>query len=101
MQNRYSKVYESEDQTFSTRDINLAATLITLKIFHININFSLEGTKNNAIGYFVFEDTPELQEAELRYRRGEILVEPKAFMANVHSLKAEVMNLTRNPNFNS
>lgn len=86
-----------EKDIFSTRDLALAATLLTLRFYHIRCDFSLEGEKNNAVGYFIFESTPELRDAELKYRRGLITVEPKAFMSNIHQLKAEVMNYLKSP----
>ena len=88
---------EKEDKKFITRDITLAATLTTLGIFHERIDFTLEGDKNNAIGYFVFDNNPELKETEIAYRKGELLVEPNKFMGSLHQLKALVMNYLRSP----
>lgn len=82
--------------TFSTRDLTLAATLITLQIPIQGIDFQIEGTKGSPIGYFKFDDNEELTQIRKDYTRGAISVEPKFFMTNVHSLKAEVAN-----NFNS
>ena len=87
----------SEENKFVTRDITLAATLTTLGIYHERTDFTLEGEKNNAIGYFVFDNTPELIEAEIKFRKGELLVEPKFFMSNLHQLKAFVINYLRSP----
>lgn len=86
-----------EDDKYSTRDLSLAATLLTLGIFHERTDFTVEGDRNNAVGYFVFENSPELKDAEIKYRRGQVLVEPKRFMANIHQLKAEVMNYLKSP----
>ena len=77
---------------FSTRDLPLAATLVTLKFFMVGVDYQLEGQKNNPIGYFKFEDSPELQEAKQKYSQGLLAVEPKVFTTNMHSLKAEVVN---------
>lgn len=81
----------------STRDLALAATLITLKFFNIGIDYVIEGTKNNPIGYFKFEDTAALREAKQKYLQGLIQVDPREFMHNMHTLKAEVTNMTTNP----
>ncbi len=86
-----------EDEIFSTRDLTLAATLTTLGIYHIRVDFSLEGDKNNAVGYFIFDDTDELREMELKYRTDKLLVEPRAFMSSIHQLKALVMNYMKSP----
>jgi len=86
-----------EDEIFSTRDLSLAATLTTLGIYHIRCDFSIEGDRNNAVGYFIFDNTKELQDMENKYRKGELLVEPKAYQASIHSLKALVMNYLKSP----
>lgn len=84
-------------ENFSTRDLALAATLLTLRFYHTGLDISQEGTNNNMVGYFIFENTPELREAEKQYKRGLVNVEPKAFMQNIHQLKAEVTNATKSP----
>lgn len=89
-----------ENKIFSTRDLTLAATLLTMKFYHANIDIVQEGSLNNLVGYFIFDNSPELQEAETQYKRGLVNVEPKAFMSNIHALKAEVTNLTKSPHFN-
>lgn len=85
------------DKIFSTRDIYLAATLITLKFFLNRIDYSIEGSKNQPIGYFLFDNTQELQDAKSRYSQGLLAVEPKAFVTNMKSLKSEVSNIYSNP----
>ncbi len=81
-----------EIKIFSTRDLPLAATLVTLKFFMLGVDYQLEGKKNSPVGYFKFEDTPALQEAKKKFTQGFIAVEPKIFVTNLHSLKAEVVN---------
>lgn len=87
---------------FSTRDIYLATTLVTLKFYLLGTDFQIEGDKNAPIGYFRFEDTPEIQEAKNKYVQGLLMVEPKTFITNLKSLKSEVSNVFKNPhnNFN-
>ncbi len=82
---------------FSTRDLYLASVLVTLKFYLLSVDYQIEGERNNAIGYFNFEDTPSLQEAKNKYSQGLLSVEPKMFMTNVRSLKAEVTNITKAP----
>jgi hypothetical protein len=86
-----------ETKEFSTRDLYLAATLITLKFPIIGIDYQIEGTKSNPVGYFKFEDTDTLQKTRLLFTQAMLTVEPKLFVTNMHSLKAEVANTFRNP----
>lgn len=88
---------EIEENIFSTRDLTEAATLVTLKFPIEGIDYQIEGTKPNPIGYFKFEQSDLLRDARKKYTQGLITVEPKMFMGNVHSLKAEVTNAIRNP----
>lgn len=82
---------------FSTRDIYLAATLVTLKFYLTGIDYQIEGDKNLPIGYFKFENNEEIQEAKSRYTQGLLLVEPKSFVTNLKSLKSEIVNIYKNP----
>ena len=81
----------------STRDLSLAATLITLRFFMLGIDYQIEGDKNQPVGYFKFEETPQLIEAKAKYSQSLLMVEPKSFMTNVHALKAEIANAVKNP----
>lgn len=89
-----------EDQTkeFSTRDLYLASALVTLRFRVIATDMQWEGLKQRPVGYFRFEESPELREARSNYNQGLILVEPRAYMSNLQSLKSDVMNFTFNPN---
>jgi hypothetical protein len=82
---------------YSTRDLYLATTLVTLQFPLIGIDYQIEGQKNQPIGYFKFDDTPELREARQKYLQGLILVEPQNFIQKQHALKAEIQNLTLSP----
>lgn len=89
---------QNESKLFSTRDIYLAATLITLKFQLLSTDLQIEGVKARPIGYFKFEDTPELKKSKADYNQGNILVEPRMYMNNLQSLKADVVNMAQNPN---
>jgi hypothetical protein len=89
------------DNLFSTRDLTLAATLMTLKFPMLAIDFQIEGTKSQPVGYFKFEDTQALKDARRKYMQSLLVVEPRQFMTNVHALKAEVMNYFKNPHLRS
>lgn len=89
--------YDENENIFSTRDLTMAATFITLKFPLTGIDYQIEGTKETPVGYFKFEDTAQLKEARKKYTQSLLAVEPKLFMTNVHSLKAEVTNAFKNP----
>lgn len=86
-----------EKTLFSTRDIYLASTLITLKFYMIGIDYQIEGDRNRPVGYFRFEDTASLKDAIQKYMQGLLSVEPKTFITNLHSLKSSVTNTYNNP----
>jgi hypothetical protein len=90
----------TQDEIFSTRDLYLAATLVTLKFYLTGVDFQIEGDKN-PVGYFKFVDSPEIQEAHSRYRQGLLSVEPKVFVTNLKSLKSDVVNIYKNPHLNT
>jgi len=85
----------------STRDLYLAATLVYLKFYLCKIDYSVEGNKNQEVGYFCFEDTPELQEAKSKFTQGLLSVEPRQFMTTVKALKSEISNILQNPHYGS
>ena len=89
---------QNERQPFMTRDLYLASTLVTLHFPLLGIDYQIEGVKPKPIGYFKFEDTPELHATRSDYNQSLILVEPKLFISNLQSLKAEVVNMFQNPN---
>jgi len=89
---------EINENIFMTRDLYLASTLITLGFIFIGTDCQIEGAKNLPVGYFKFEKTPELTKAKNEYTQGSLKIEPKSFVTNMHSLKAEVNNIYRNPN---
>jgi hypothetical protein len=86
-----------EQKIFSTRDLSLASTLTTLNFPLLGIDYQIEGEKNLPIGYFKFDDVPELQTVREKYLQGKLVVEPRAFVANMRSLKGEVTNAYKNP----
>lgn len=88
----------TQDKTiFSTRDLYLASTLVTLRFPMIGIDYQVEGIKPKPIGYFKFEETPELHEVRSKYNQSLLVVEPKLFISNLQSLKSEVVNMFQNP----
>mgnify|MGYP001572234455 CR=1 FL=1 len=88
---------EPVNENFSTRDLYLAATLITLKFPLLSTDFQVEGVRQKPVGYFQFENTVNLRDAKQKYISGLLMVEPKSFVNSMHSLKAEVVNFFQNP----
>lgn len=86
-----------ENEIFSTRDLYLAATLVTLNFYLNGIDYTIEGDKNQPIGYFKFSNTQEIQDAKAKYVQGLLKIEPKSFVTNLKSLKSEIVNLYKNP----
>lgn len=89
---------EEEPKVFSTRDLYLASTLVTMHFPLLVISYQVEGIKLRPIGYFEFAETKELSKARSDYNQGLLLVEPRLYMSNLQSLKAEVTNMFQNPN---
>ena len=83
---------------FSSRDIYLCATLVTMKFYMTNVDFQIEGGRQTPVGYFNFEDTPELRKAENKYWQGLLAVEPRTFITNLRGLKAQCSNVYKGPN---
>jgi len=84
-------------EIFSTRDLYLAATLVSLKFPMIGIDYQVEGEKNRPIGFFKFENSGRLMEAKTQYNQGMLVVEPRNFVTNLNGLKAEVIGALTNP----
>lgn len=88
---------KNPDGIFSTRDLNLAATLITLRFPLLGIDYQIEGMKSRPIGYFKFDHTPAIDEAKRKYMQSMIMVVPQSYDQAKEALKAEVMNIRLNP----
>jgi hypothetical protein len=85
------------EKIYSTRDLYLATTLVTLKFPLQGIDFQIEGAKVRPIGFFKFTDTSGLQEAITKYTQGMLAVEPRIFVANLNRLKGEVFTAFDRP----
>ena len=88
---------KTEQKLFTTRNIELAATLITLKFFMVGIDYQVDGDKNRLVGYFSFEDTDELRSTEQQFMQGLLAIEPRTYSANLRALKGQVNNVYKNP----
>lgn len=87
----------NDKAVFSTRDLTLAAVLITLKFRLEGTDVQYSGTKQTPDLYWKFYETPSLIEARQCYSQGLLQVEPKVFVTNLRSLKAEVVGAYSNP----
>lgn len=88
---------KEEKKYWSTRDIYLATTLVTLGFYPEGVDIQIEGEKNKPVGYFKFELSDKLLETEKQYWQGLIGVEPKTFITNMRGLKAQVNDIYKNP----
>jgi hypothetical protein len=88
---------KQEDKVYSTRDLYLAATLVSLKFYMCGIDYQIEGGSGKVVGYFNFETSPELLETENKYWQKLVEVEPRDFITNMRGLKAQVTNAYKNP----
>ncbi len=86
-----------KDQIYSTRDLYLAATLITLNFPMKTIDYQVEGERQKPIGYFGFEENEKLSKFLDDYRQKKIFVIPQEFVTSMRSLQSEVNNVYKNP----
>lgn len=82
---------------FSTRDLYMASTFVTLKFAMIGMDVQYEGSRSMPVAYFKFPDSPSLQDAKRKYIQGLLMVEPKSFVLNMRALRAEIANFVNNP----
>ena len=83
---------------FSTRDIYLATTLVTMDYKITRVDYQIEGAKRQPVGYFNFDNTEELKEDVDKFWQGALRVDPRVLVNNLWSLKSMVMNEYKNPN---
>lgn len=89
---------ENEDpKLFSTRDLGLAATLATNGFQAIGIDFQYEGSKRLPVGYFSFQESPEMRRVESDFWAGACRVDPRVFLVNMRALKSQVVGKERSP----
>lgn len=89
---------EREEGLYSTPDLPLATTLISLKFSLIRTDFQIEGERRSPKGYFCFEDTKALQDTLVKYMQGKLAIEPKEYETNRKSLLSVVNNTYKSPN---
>ena len=87
-----------EKKKYSTRDIYLSTTLVTLGFEIMSVDYQIEGDRRKPVGYFNFDQTEEFDVVLKDYWQGKSIVEPRAFVTNLWSLKSMVMNEYKNPN---
>jgi len=83
-------------EIFSTRDIKLASTLMTLGFPLVGIDYQREGTKPQAVGYFKFKQTDALEDVKIGHMQDRYMF--RRLLENVNALRAEVTNMKLNPN---
>jgi hypothetical protein len=96
------------NKEFSTRDIYVCATLMSLGFQIDRIDYQVEGfqTRNGdvgekMVGYFTFNESVDaIKQAEKDYFSGKLAVEPKNFITNLKGIRAQLANSYKNPNTN-
>jgi hypothetical protein len=86
---------------YSTRDIYLVSTLVTMGFYVVGVDYQIEGVNNRPVGYFSFEDSPELERTVQDYWQGNLVVEPRTFITNLKGLRSQVSNVYKNPNIDT
>lgn len=92
------QLQEREEGLYSTPDLPLATTLISLKFSLVRTDFQVEGERKNPKGYFCFENTKALQDALVKYMQSKLAIEPKEYETNRKSLLSIVNNTYKSPN---
>ena len=91
---------EEKNKAYSTRDLNLAATLLTLHFELVGIDYQVEGTNRRPVGYFSFEDSKDLQQTIMNFWAKKLAVEPIEFAGNIRGLKAQINTVYKSPHSN-
>ncbi len=86
-----------DDKNYSTRDLTLAATLLTLDFNLVGIDYQHEGTKTMPVGYFQFKSNSSLEDTIQKYWSRDLAVEPMLFQGNVRALKSQIHNQFKSP----
>jgi hypothetical protein len=90
---------ENVKETYSTRDIYLSATLLSLRFTLVGINYQYEGERNKPVGYFQFEESPQLMTAREDYWNKKIAIEPQELFTNLRGLRAQINDQYKNPDY--
>ena len=91
----------NETNMFITKDIYLATTLITLAFKMEGIDYQYEGNRPKPVGYFMFNETPELMSAKDEYWQGRLSVEPRTFITNMRGIKSQLESVYKSPHSQS
>ncbi len=89
---------EDKKDVFSTRDLYLASTLLSLGFKLTGLDYQIEGSR--PVGYFNFEDTESIRNAEKDYWDGKLAIEPRSFITNTRDLKSRVNSVYKSPHTN-
>jgi hypothetical protein len=88
-----------ETKNFSLRDLYLASTLISLGFEMTGIDYQLEGGEKGEklVGYFNFDYSDDIVEAEKKYWAGKLAIEPKSFITNLKGIRSQLKNTNNGP----
>lgn len=96
LKNKYKYMIDEkiEEEFYITRDIKLAAILLTLKFSLEGYDIQYEGRKVKPIFYFKFKNNERIQEASIKALNRQINVEPYMFTSHMNALKSIMKNET-------
>ena len=86
-----------DNEVYSTKDLLTAAAFVMLKFKIQGVDYQIEGYKRRPVGFFKFDNSKELREAEYKLAHRDLAFEPLGFMATYHHLKSWVENSYNNP----
>jgi len=89
---------KEKNKTYETRELSLAATLMTVGFELTGINYQVEGQASQPIGYFLFENSRDLGDAIQKFWAGKLAVEPRSFMQNLRGLRSQTNSKYKSPN---
>jgi len=91
------KEEKNEKDLYSDKDIYLAATLLTIGFPIERVDYQIEGERQQAVGYFSFEESEKLRDAIKDYWSEKLEVEPRKFISNMRGLKSQVSGVYKSP----
>jgi hypothetical protein len=83
---------------YKTKDMVLASTLISLHFPVVDFEIEYAGSRPNNYTFFLFDDSPRLQDAISKITNKMVVVEPYLFHSNMRMLKSQCRNFQERHN---
>jgi hypothetical protein len=89
------------NKEFSSRDLYLASVLVCIGFPVERVDWQLEGgSQEKKVAYFIFSSSEDILDAEKKFWRGELAVEPKKYIESLKALRYQIANVYKNPHLN-